>query len=391
MSGLDLFSISVMTAVVVLSAGAVYLVETLLRRDDGAGRIWALAYIAGILTTVSYLAWAASPDESAWLATGVGNASFVASAGIMWLGCRRFNERTVMVPAALVAAASLLAFALVVVAGAEGGDWAGALAVYVPNAAFTFLGAVESRRGTMATLSVSWPLTVVLAIESLFFLARSIAFVAVGPFDPFFTHWFGSIAMAFVTVVLIVVAVVSTSVMRAACTSATGTPRSRTLALESDGVLDSGSFRVVLTGILGRARHHGDRYALIAMRIDDIPNIATAFGPGEAQALVHEWRSSVVRHAPTQAVVGQASETEIVLGMVPVSAGEARRVAGRLHRHLLDDFASLGSAVIPVLGVGVALTDGIGYDAERLLQVADRAALRSASSPDASVIVVDMA
>ncbi|MFI8594164.1 hypothetical protein ACIGCK_07020 [Microbacterium sp. NPDC078428] len=389
MSGLDLFSISVMTTVVVLSAGAVYLVETLLRRDDGAGRIWALAYIAGILTTVSYLAWAASPDESVWLATGIGNASFVASAGIMWLGCRRFNERTVMVPAALVAAASLLAFALVAVAGAEGGDWAGALAVYIPNAAFTLLGAVESRRGTMATLSVSWPLTVVLAIESLFFLARSIAFVAVGPVDPFFTDWFGSIAMAFVTVVLIVVAVVSTSVLRAARPSAT--PRSRTLALASNGVLDSGSFRVVLRGILDRARHHGDRYALIAMRIDDIPNIATAFSPGEAQALVHEWRSSVVRHAPTQAVVGQASDTEIVLGMVPVSAAEARRVAGRLHRHLLDDFASLGSAVIPVLGVGVALTDGIGYDAERLLQVADRAALRSASSPDASVIVVDMA
>jgi hypothetical protein len=43
--------------------------------------------------------------------------------------------------------------------------------------------------------------------------------------------------------------------------------------------------------------------------------------------------------------------------------------------------------VIPVVGVGVALSDTVGYDAERLATVAREAATRAAIDVDASVLI----
>jgi len=60
-----------------------------------------------------------------------------------------------------------------------------------------------------------------------------------------------------------------------------------------------------------------------------------------------------------------------------------------LHRQLLEDFGSLGLSAIPVVGVGIALTDRTGYDFDALVAAAADAARRSATSPDASVILAD--
>ena len=80
----DMFSISICTAVVVIVAGVQFVLDTVLRRDTGAGRIWSLAFIAAILTTLSYLAWAASGEAGVVIA--IGNASFVVGTGSLWLG-----------------------------------------------------------------------------------------------------------------------------------------------------------------------------------------------------------------------------------------------------------------------------------------------------------------
>ena len=88
---LDLYSVLVMTAVVVNVSGVLFIVETLLRRDEGAGRIWALAFLAAMLTTLAYVIWVQSPE--AWWAIAVGNAAVRRGTGCMWLGCRRFNGR----------------------------------------------------------------------------------------------------------------------------------------------------------------------------------------------------------------------------------------------------------------------------------------------------------
>ena len=55
---LDLLSVLIISSVVVNVSGVVFIVETLLRRDDGAGRVWALGFLAAMLTTLAYVLWA---------------------------------------------------------------------------------------------------------------------------------------------------------------------------------------------------------------------------------------------------------------------------------------------------------------------------------------------
>ena len=99
---LDLYSVLVMTALVVNVSGILFIVETLLRRDEGAGRIWALAFLAAMLTTLAYVIWAQSPE--AWWAVAVGNARSSpapaacgsdagGSTGAGWGGPRRSSPR----------------------------------------------------------------------------------------------------------------------------------------------------------------------------------------------------------------------------------------------------------------------------------------------------------
>ena len=62
-------------------------------------------------------------------------------------------------------------------------------------------------------------------------------------------------------------------------------------------------------------------------------------------------------------------------------------VAGVIYRGLFEDLGRVGGGVIPVVGVGVALSDASGYDAEALMRVAREAATRAATSVETSVLV----
>ncbi len=92
---------------------------------------------------------------------------------------------------------------------------------------------------------------------------------------------------------------------------------------------------------------------------------------------------------PTFSLVGEGGDEALLVAFEPASAAEARRVASRIPPRLLDEFAERGSAVIPVVGVGLALSDDVGYDADVMLPAAQDAARRSSTNPDASVIVAE--
>ena len=146
---LDLTSVLVMTALVVNVSGILFIVETLLRRDEGAGRVWALAFLAAMLTTLAYIVWAQTPgclvgDRRRQRRVRRGHRLHVARmpslqrpAHGMAVGARRGRGRS-------------RAAVAVVVEGPDGGDWAGALWMFVPLVAFAGAGAVECLRGDAA-------------------------------------------------------------------------------------------------------------------------------------------------------------------------------------------------------------------------------------------------
>lgn len=381
---LDLFSVLVLTALVVNVCGTLFIIETLLRRDDGAGRVWSLGYVAGMLTTLAYTVWAHTND--AWWAVAVGNAAFVAGTGCMWLGCRRFNGRSMSWSSLVVAIAVLAAGTAVVLAGPDGGDWAGALWMFVALLVFAGAGAIECLRGELRRSRTAWVLAAVLGFQSLYFVARTTAFVVSGPESEFFQASFGSISMSFLTITLTIVAVVVTSVLRATRVPMRGHTRDPRGGAGAAWILDLQGFRQAMAGLCERAQSRGETVALTAVRIEDLDQMSTAFGSEVAGSVTDAWRVGVRRHAPTNAIVAEDGPARMVIGVAVASPQEARRQAAKIYRGVFDDLSTVGGAVIPVIGVGLALSDETGYDPEQLLRVARDTAGQAAATVETSVL-----
>lgn len=382
---LDQPTVSVMTAIVVMVAGVVFVLETLLRKDEGAGRVWSLAYLAAMLTTLSYLVWALSPET--WWAIAVGNFAFVVGTGCLWLGCRRFNERTMTVPSLSVGGAGVAALVAVIAAGPEGGDWAGAIVMFVAIGAFAAAGTVESLRGEMGRNRNAAGMALVLGLQALYYLGRTIVFLTLGPDSDLFNTWFGTATTSILTVVLTIVATITTSVLRAGRVQLRGRSATTVLSLGSDGVLEPDAFALVLTDRVDRAQRNGELVGAISVRLDDLPQISTAFGASEAHEVQQAWRDATRRFAPTTAVIGDDASGGLAIGIHPSSPAEARRMATRVKRGLVDALGGIGASAIPVVGVGVALSDSAGYDPDTLVEAARGAASRAADSPDAGIII----
>jgi GGDEF domain-containing protein len=384
---LDLVSVVIMSTLVVVVSGIVYIVETLLRRDDGAGRIWAVAFLAAMLTTLAYMAWAL--DNDAWWAIAVGNAAFVVGTGSLWLGCRGYNAQTLVIPTILVAVGAVGAAVAVVVSPPDPAGWAGALWMFVALMLFAAAGAIECLRGELRRTRTPLVLAFVLGLQSLFYLIRIIVFVTLGPSSPVFEVWLGTIAASFITVVFTIVSLVVTSVLRAGRTQQRGFERLSEVGVTPDGILPEASFHGQLRDLVERAGWRGELVGVIVVRIDDLHQISTAFGSEIARAVSASLRSGVRRHSPSNAFVGEDGAVGLAVGMLVDSANDARRRAALVYRGLFEGIGTATGGVIPVVGVGVALTDTAGYDPETLLRTAREAAHRAATSVEASVIVAD--
>ena len=384
---LDLPSVLVMTALVVNVCGVLFILETLLRRDEGAGRIWSLGFLAAMLTTLSYVVW--SGVEDAWWAVAVGNAAFVAGTGCMWLGCRRFNGRPLRWSSAALAVGVAAAGASVVVEGAAGGDWAGALWMFVALVVFAALGAAECLRGALRESRTAWVLGGVLGLEALFYAARFAVFVTAGPGSALFEGALGTITASFLTVAFTIVAVVVTSVVRASRAPMRGYLRASAPERMRDGIVTNDDFVTAFAALCARASARSGLVATTAVRLDDLDRISSAFGTDVAGAIAEAWRTGVRRHAPLNAVVGEDGPRGLVLGVSVSSVDEARRQAGAIYRGLFDDLGEVGGGVIPVIGVGLALSDRVGHRPDELVEAARAAAGRAATSIETSVVMAE--
>ncbi len=382
---LDVLSVAVMTALVVITCGAVFIMETLVRRDEGAGRIWSLAFLAGILTTLAYMVWAA--DGTAWWAVAAGNGSFVVVTGCMWLGCRRYNGRRMQYAALVVAVGALAAYFAVLVEGDTGGDWAGAATMFVALIVFAALGSVESLRGAMGGQRTAWALSVVLAVQALYYVVRLVAFFMIGPGDPVFAQWFGSVTTSFLTIPLTIVAVVVTSVLRAGRADIRGFARRTSDSLGADGILPHHAFFTMLEEIVARAQWRQELVAVISVRIEDLEQISTAFGSEIARSVRDAWRTGVRRYPPSNAIAGEDGLSGLLVCIIAESPSEARRQAALVYRGVFEDLGAVAGGVIPVVGVGVALTSTFGYDAGELERGAREAAEKATLSVESSVLV----
>jgi hypothetical protein len=373
-----------MTALVANVAGAVFIIDTLLRRDDAAGRLWAIAFLSGMATTVAYASWASGTGGAVSIA--IGNALFANTTGCMWLGSRKFNERRLGPAIVSVVTVDVLVAAAVLAEGPDGGDWAGWLVMGLALVVFSALAAHETWRHPMGRIGTARVLTAVFIAEGAFYLTRSVIFVVYGVDSELFLVWFGSLPANFVTVTLTIVALAVLSVLRAGRADLRGYSWMTRVGATSDGILLAPTIAAALDDVLERAGWRDETVAVIAVRVEGVDQIRAAFGDDVAGDVTHAWRQGVRRFAPSTAQVGEEGEQTLLVVTRAATAADARRQAGTIYRGLFESFGHVADAVIPAVGVGVAMTDAVGYDSTALVGAAREAAELAATSIESSVL-----
>lgn len=351
---IDLWTVTLVTALVIVVAGVTFIADTLVRRDDIAGRIWSIAYLGGMLTVVSYLFWAG--DGRAWWAVAVGNAGFVATVGCLWVGTRAYNNRPGFLWVFVLITSLLCAFA-VVIAGPGGGDWAGAVLMFVAIAVFTGGAAIESLRGDIGANPNARALVAVQALACIFYSLRTVAFIVSGPDSASFQIWFGSVSTSFVTIVLVIVAAITMSVLRADKARLRG--RRRSAAFGDGPTISIPALERITAEWMGSGIRRGGRVAVLSVRFDGLAAVTTAFGRSAADDLCAAWTFAVRANSPAFAVIAEREPGWLLILTPAASPEDARRAADAIVDGLLVAGVPDIGGIRPTATVGIALSEPI--------------------------------
>jgi GGDEF domain-containing protein len=308
---LDLFTVTVMAALVASVASITFILETVIRRDTGPGRLWAVGFFCGLATTIAYMAWSAGVGGVVSIA--VGNTLFVLVPGFVWLGARRFNDRAVGVALGLVGAMAAATFFAALLAAPSPGGWGGWTTMAASLVALFVAGGSECVRSPMGRIRTSWALSGVLLFAALFYGVRFVVVLVVGPDGPLFSGWFGSVSASFVTIVLTMVAVIVTSVLRSHRTAERRYEWLTEGGVAADGVMLERTFTAASSDTVERASWRSEGVALIVIRVEGLTEIRTAFGQEVGDAISGACRQAVRRYAPASAIVGEAGDDQLAV------------------------------------------------------------------------------
>jgi diguanylate cyclase len=380
---IDLYTIQLAMSTVTIVAGVMFILDTVLRTTDRAGRTWALAFMSAILTSFAYATWIIVPD--AWWAVAVGNAGIVLTAALLWSGCRAFNGRSGHVWIGLVGAGA--AALAVIVAGPDGGEWAGAALMFLLVAVFSGLGAAETLRAPMRGNWTARGLTAMFVIVGLFYAARATAFVARGPDDPVFSTALGTEAAAFVLISLIIVTLPSLIILQSERVPSLKVRHDLTPSYNADAVLNQDSFRDIVADWLDRANFHDEQLVFMRVELDELEALDTAFGRSVGVQLLTDFTQAVRRYASPHSDIGLVAPGALVVvapyPRLEQAVADGESVQQGLRQNPLEAAQGLRLSA----SIGIAGTDFFGYDFDRLMKAAtDAAADARASGGDALVI-----
>ncbi|KQM82742.1 GGDEF domain-containing protein [Agromyces sp. Leaf222] len=382
---IDPYTIQLAVITVTIVAGVMFILDTVLRTADAAGRVWAVAFMSGILASFSYATWIVNPE--AWWAVAIGNAAVVLSPALLWCGARAYNGRRPLAWIALLAAGA--AAVAVLAAGADGGDWAGALLMFALIALFAALGVWETVRAPMRVHWAARGLTVIFVIVAVYYATRAVAFIAIGPEDPWFRAALGTESAGFVLIALMVVAVVSLVVLQGERVPRASSRRSMALPYSADAVLNDDSFREIVGDWLERANYHDEQLVFMRIEVDELDALNTAFGRSVGNQLLAEFTEIVRRHGSPHSDIGHDGPGSLVLvapyARLDLAADDAEAVQRGLREHRIDAAQGLRLSA----SIGLAGTDRFGYDFDALMTAAADAAANARAKGGGVVAVAE--
>lgn len=378
---IELYTAQLATSTVTTVAGIMFILDTLFGRADASGRLWAVSYMSGMLTSISYAIWILLPDG--WWAIAVGNGSMVFTAGLLWSGARAYNGRggLVWVPVAGAAVAGVA----VLLAGPDAGAWAGAGVLFLAIALFSALGAVESLRLPMRASWASRGLTVAFVVVALYYVLRTGVFLVAGPESGEFRTLFSSEAAAFVMMSLIIVTTICLVVLRAERRADRGLagpigPATATAlagAAAGEATPSFAAQRGLVEDWLERASFHDEQLVFVRVRLDEVEAVNLAFGRAAASVLAERFAAAVRRYSPPTAAVGVVGTGELVVVAPFPRIVDARRAALAVQAGLGEQMVSETEGIRLSTSIGLAGTDALGYDYDALMDASAAAVERA--------------
>ncbi|PJJ55622.1 diguanylate cyclase domain-containing protein [Compostimonas suwonensis] len=360
----DLLTLLTASTLIVSLCGVIFVFDTALRRNDAVGRAWSLAFLAGMLTTLSYIVWDFEPG--AWWAVAVGNAAVVFSQVCMWTGARLYNGRSSMFwVGGLV---TLVVAVSVPLSGDVPGGWAGGGYMIIGVALFAGLAGVESLRGRMRRSINATLLSAVLFIGAAYYLVRFCFFITIGPFDPVFRIYLGTESATFVSIMLVVGASFSLAFLRAGQVS--GSARRTDDTSYSAGALVASSFYRQGGDVVERAARRGRRLFLVIGELNNLGEINTAFGRAAGDEEIRIFAEIFRTTAPETALIGRLTANRFVVLGSAFTETMGERLVGDIESALVDAAVGVGSGLRPTARFGWATTDQTGFSLSALSSAA---------------------
>ncbi|WP_382307740.1 GGDEF domain-containing protein [Herbiconiux sp. UC225_62] len=380
---LDQATLLVVSGLIVILCGISFIVNTAMRRNDASGRLWSISYIAGMLTALSFLVWAVSPYL--WWVLAIGNTAYIISIGAIWSGSRVFNGRSSYIWVVL-AGGGVVAL-LTALQGPSGGIWTGSTGLFIGIAVFAGLGGAETMRSRMRRNLNARIISYCLWIVCAYYVLRSSIFVTLGPESQVFTTYFGSQITTVITIVLVLLGTISMSILQAERSGARALGDVTVGVHSVVGVLSAASFMQQWADWVERASFNGDRLAMIAMDVDNLPQMNTAFGRAFGDTAIRSVAQIVRHYSPTTSLLGHTGAGRFVIVVVTANANEAERLAIRLQTALVDEPIDPQQSLRATASFGVVDTDAFGYSLPALRRALDDATLTARDEGGNRIVV----
>ncbi len=361
----DPSTVAAVSGLIVILCGMSFILNTTLRRNDLVGRLWSVAFVAGILETLAYTIENLQP--TAWWAIAVGNGAFVLAIGLMWSGLRGANTQRPLAAVPFITSA-LVALA-VLPFGPHGGIWAGAAVMFAAAAAFGGLAAVEASRRLLRHSLNARTLSVVLIVVALYYAARTVLLLVLGPQDRIFADYFGVVPSTLIDLSLVIVATGSLSLIQVDRfgRSASAQPELGT-ATEAEGLIGRAQFQALSEVWLRRAVRDRTDIALILVKLANRDEISIAFGRGFSDSAVRLMGRVCVSEAPVAALVGRLAP-HLFAVLLPMEANEdAERIADRINTVALNTAIDDADRFRAATYIGITSTRAAGSRFDELLE-----------------------
>ncbi|MDJ0338422.1 diguanylate cyclase [Cryobacterium sp. PH31-O1] len=383
---LDTLTLLLLNGVVVALCGVSFILNTAFNRNDSAGRIWSLAFIAAMMVTIA--SGASQSGQMIWWAVVVANVALAVAVGSVWTGLRRYNGRSRGFW--LVTLISILVLIATLLHGEPAGRWAGAAELWIGLSVMSVLGALEAVRGRLRRNLSGRTLAVALWIAAVAALVRAIVFTVDGVTGAVFLTYFNTANTAGLSLCLVVLMTIAAAALRAQQASGSAVGDLTDGIHSAAGVLSAAAFVQAATDHLDRAKSAGMGLALIGADIDNLPEINVAFGRAAGDEAIARFAAKLRGGAPVLSIIGHRASGRFLVLAGAASAAEARALAERIQTTLVDEPLKEASLIRLTASFGIADTFDHGYTLTAL-SVAVNTAIDTVKVSGGNDIAVELA